>query len=113
MPLTKMPMTAPPISSASGPVSCENTITMIAAPAWNVRNAGPAAHQIGEEAEHENAETHAEDGDGDPQRRLQRVVAKAARQIARQPDHQAVVAEVLHPAEDQHGEADFRRLGVL
>ena len=72
-----------------------------------------AAELVSELTEQPDAERHAEDGHGRPHRRAGERVAEPRRQIRRQPDHHAVVAEVLHRAEDEHAETDLGRLSVL
>jgi hypothetical protein len=47
------------------------------------------------------------------QRRLGQLKAGLAGQIARHPDHHAVIAEALHQAQDHHAKAELAGLLVL
>jgi len=110
IPLTNMPMIAPREQRRAS-VSCEIDQTMMKAPAWKV-TAPDAADPVGKLPD-TKMPTPSQHRDGSPQRRLRQRVAEARRQITRQPDHQSVVTEVLHRAEDQHAQADISRRGIL
>src|SRR3974377_500654 len=58
----------------------------------------PPPDRVGKIAEGKDAKGHAENCGRNPQSRMQGIVAEATPQIARQPDHQAVITEVLHTA---------------
>ena len=58
-------------------------------------------------AEDVDAGHHPEDGDRGPQRRFGEVEAELLREKARHPDHDAVVAEVLHRAQHHDARADL------
>ena len=104
---------APPISSAVGVGELRIDQHHDEGAGLERQQRRPPPDLVGEHAEHPDAERHAADRHRGPQRRLRQAEAEPRRQIARQPDHHAVVAEVLHRAEDEHAEADLGGRGVL
>ena len=72
-----------------------------------------AADPVGDMAEGEDAERHAGDGHRGPQGRLGELEAEPRGEVVRQPDHHAVIAEILDRAEDDHAEAELGGLAVL
>lgn len=71
---------------------------------------GATAGLVGQQAEHRDADHHADDGDGGPHAGGGQAQAKLAVEILRQPGHDAEVAGVLHGAQDDddHGVLDAR-----
>ena len=110
MPLTNSPITAPPINSAVG----------VGQPRIHHHHDRGAKHVAEERRprpirsaslpERIDADAHPENGHGGPHRRTASArIAEPRREVVRQPDHHAIIAEVLYAAEDHHAEADARR----
>ncbi|MNY32339.1 hypothetical protein D3C86_1665470 [compost metagenome] len=56
---------------------------------------------------HKNAQCHPRNRHGRPDRRLCQCKAKPGSKIIREPDHHAVIAEILNRAENSHPDTEF------
>jgi hypothetical protein len=73
---------------------------------------GLAAEAVSGDAKQPDPDCHAEHRDGRPDAGAGQRVAERLRQVSWQPDHQAVVTEVLHRAENGDAKARAGRAGV-
>lgn len=67
-----------------------------------------AADAVGQVAKHADADHHADDRDRGPHGRTGQREAERPGQVCRQPDHDAVVAEILYRAQDDDADAGGR-----